>query len=223
MAEIFFVPNPDESSPVGLLEVPIEGEEPTHHNTEYADLIRRAIEISRIEDPQALVMEALYRGNGIPRALVDEVEPTVQEIDVGWSVRDRLYELEEEQPGSVCLDTQVLGEVLETGLRNDIGYLTRDGLYVDIGSGDFTVPLLQDAIEPLGLAEEEREVAMELGATVYAFQAELVWRPDAKGSVRPILRSRRDHTALGRVAGNGTFEYIGAVLNRDHPVRVASD
>lgn len=225
MREIYFTPNPDESSPIGLLEVPTVDKEPIHHNATYADLISRAIEVTAMEDPQARVVEALYRGSGIPRELVDHVESTVQELDVAGPVRRRLYDLAEADGGNAFSMSEVeqLGAVLERDVLDYIFYLTSDGLSVDASSGGFTAPLLHDVNDPLEFDKQERAIATELGTGSYALQTELVWRRGEGDVVRPVFLSSRQHFALGHLATDGTFEHIATILDRSHPARQPLD
>lgn len=230
--ETFYTPNPDASAPMGLLEVPVAGREPAPRNLAYADLIRRAIEASQVEDPQALVMEIFYRGGDIPRELVPHVEETVQELDVASSVRGRLYELVETQPDTTPFterQVQEMAPVFETDARQSIFYLTQDGLLADPEDSDFTAPLLQG--DPsLELADERQAILAQLEAeearrvegsetneslrpVTFTWQSELVWRPDENGTQQPIRLSEREHMALGFVAADGAFEHVVTILD----------
>jgi len=224
MSETYFTVNLDESSPIGLLEVPVVGEESAHHNLAHANLVHQAIEASQMEDPdaQALVVEALYRGGGIPRDLVDEVQPTINEFSVAWPLRRRLYDLLDDQADDAPFtgeEIKALAVVLESGAGTDISYLTQDGLDVDSRIDGLTTPLLHGPELLDDLDEIERTIATELGTETYVYHSELVRQPDENGTLQPVLLSNRRHTALGHLTTDGTFEHVATVLNHLHPAR----
>jgi len=218
IAERYYTPNPDALSPVGLLEVSVEDEPPLHNHV-LASLIRQAVDYTGLQDPQALIMEAFYRGNDIHRELVSDMEPTVHSTDVAWPLKQALCDQDESEPGSIPFSISLLDCALDSPARQGVSYITPEGLVADPSDIGFTRPLLEQVSTVLGLGDDEIEIANELGMTAYGYEAELIWRVRSDGNKRPILQTSRQHTALGRIAADGSFEHMVTVLSPDHPGR----
>jgi hypothetical protein len=221
MEETYFTANPDEASPIGLLDVPIVGQESAHHNARYAELIGRAIKASEIDDPHARVMEAFYGGNGFPRELVPHIEPTIKELYAALPVRDRLSELMEANPTSVPFKEQelaALDDALGSEYQSSITYLRADGLVIDPWSQELALHSVSGLLLALQ-GKEERTIATGLGTETYICQTELVWRTGEGGEAEPSLLSDRQHIALGHIAADGMFEQVFTILAQDHPAR----
>lgn len=220
LVEAYFTPNPDELSDIGLIPVPVEGEESlTGIDEAFADVIRQAIDITGPDDPEALILEALYRGTGIPRDLMGSVQSTITDITVGLPLRHALNKLHGTFPGVVAnLDLVMLRHALDHNSRRGIVLLNGDGIRA-VGTPDGSLQPIEDPSAEAFLSDDERRIARQLGAGAFAYNMELVWDEDSSGEVVPRLLSRRMHLAVGRVVADGTIDHVGTILSPEHPVR----
>jgi len=216
----YYTPNPDQSDPMGLLEVCIQGQElgESGHNEEYANLIRRAINASGVDGPQARVMEIYYRGGDIPRELVPHVEETVQVFDVAEHMISRLRDIEEADPNNSQLSVYEIDDVnviLETSDRQGINYLDENGLALLPDNLEFKIPLFQKA-DSQGLSTDEMTITEQLRNDGYAIdhfvlQSEMVWRRIGEKD-RPVLLSEIGHVTVGSLT-DGIFNPVATILH----------
>ena len=92
--------------------------------------------------------------------------------------------------------------------------LTQEGLVAEVDPDDGTArPFLDHNIKSM-CGEAVAALAEQLGATVMAFQLELVWRHGT-----PLLLSDREHLQLGAIGADGLFQPILTMLDHEYLAR----
>lgn len=241
MPEIYLAEYPDKRSPIAYRAVEGEDGLMPFPDREYAKTIENMIEVTGVEDPEAILMASLYYSGIVTKNDAPYLKNALADIPGENLVHAiRLKECE----GIVDpLMTDIFTDVQDEVGGADIQLLTQDGLFaeeLDIDGSPFIEVIgettaddeeldynIDTRFETVSAAEDFAE---RLGLDHAVFHKELVWETLPFGEQRPVLLTTRTHIALGYIAntdfidrGNYSkymnFVHVVSVLSPMHPAR----
>ena len=210
---LYMVETMDPNDAIALREVTLMGGPSAIVDQAAAIIIREAIDLTGVTDPQAEMLADLQQYGHVARehmpALVGVIDDLNDAETLSDAAYDALYDDEANEPTLNCIY-----DSLSTLENKELIIVRKDGLVVStLRLGDGLQPAVYDDMEfVFGADSPEVVTAQTNGLTHFAYSTELGWKETADGS-RPELRSERVHATLGTIAADGSFQPVTTVTN----------